>query len=129
MKTLLVLAPHPELAEVYGEIRKNETPLARVARYRRLAAQNPSARETHLALAEAALVAELWGEARRHLERALAADPPPFAALPVNSGAGPLPSPMIDGQGDSLSRTTPRMCLISATVALVRAEIADRYSI
>ncbi len=65
----------------------DEAPLARVARFERLAAQNPTARESHLALAEAAFQAQLWGEARRHLERAISADPPPFAALPANSAA------------------------------------------
>ncbi len=80
-------APHPELAQAYGEIGRDETPLARVARFGRLAAQNPSARESHLALADAALAAQLWGEARRHLERALAAEPAPLAPLPANSGA------------------------------------------
>jgi HemY protein len=34
--------------------------------------QNPAARESHVALAEAALDAQLWGEARRHLNDALA---------------------------------------------------------
>ena len=65
-------APHPDLAKVYGEIQQGETPLARVRAFGRLAAQNPTARESHLVLAEAALDAGLWGEARRHLSAALA---------------------------------------------------------
>ena len=65
-------APHPDLAQVYGEIQQGEAPLARVKAFERLAAQNPTARESHLALAEAALDARLWGEARRHLNDALA---------------------------------------------------------
>ncbi len=85
-------APHPQLAQVYGAIWESDTPLARVARFERLAARNPSARESHIALAEAALTAQLWGEARRHLERALAADPPPAAPIP----ASPIPAlPML----------------------------------
>jgi HemY protein len=89
-------APHPELAQVYGEIVKDETPLARVARYQRLAAQHPAARDSHVALAEAAIAAQLWGEARRHLERALAAEPPPVAALPAGSPSAPqLPAPQL----------------------------------
>ncbi len=76
--------PQPQLAQVYGAIWENDPPLARVARFERLAASNPSARESHIALAEAALAAQLWGEARRHLERALAADPPPTATIPAN---------------------------------------------
>jgi len=65
-------APHPDLAEVYGEIHEGEAPLARVKSFERLAAQNPAAPESHLLLAEAALDARLWGEARRHLTDALA---------------------------------------------------------
>jgi HemY protein len=65
-------APHPDLAQVYGAIYDGEPPLARVKSFERLAAQNPAARESHLAVAEAARGAQLWGEARRHLEEALA---------------------------------------------------------
>ena len=82
----------------------------------RLAAQNPAARESHLALAEAALAAELWGEARRHLDRALAAEPPPAAALPANAGASPRELPLL-GRSDNASRATPRICLMMARVA------------
>ena len=35
-------APHPQLAQVYGAIWESDTPLARVARFERLAARNPS---------------------------------------------------------------------------------------
>jgi HemY protein len=65
-------APGPELAELYGMIHREAPPLARLKRFERLAAQNPEALETHLALAEAALAAQLWGEARRRLDRARA---------------------------------------------------------
>jgi HemY protein len=68
-------AAHPELAQTYSAIHEGEPPLARVKSFERLAAQNPAARESHVALAEAALQAQLWGEARRHLEAATAADP------------------------------------------------------
>ena len=105
-------APQPELARAYGAMWRNETPLAQIARCERLAAQNPAARESHLALAEAALAARLWGEARRHLERALAADPPPFAPLPANSGAALTLLPADNDEGDGLSRATPRLCLM-----------------
>lgn len=77
-------APHPQLAQVYGALWESDAPLARMARFERLSARNPAARESHIALAEAALAAQLWGEARRHLERALAADPPPAAPIPAN---------------------------------------------
>jgi HemY protein len=65
-------APHPDLVLVYGAIHEGEPPLTRVKSFERLAAQNPTARESHLVVAEAALDAQLWGEARRHLKDALA---------------------------------------------------------
>jgi HemY protein len=68
-------APHPDLARLYLEINPDMPPLARVAAAQRLAAHNPEAVESHLAVAEAALVAQLWGEARRHLALAIAAAP------------------------------------------------------
>ncbi len=75
-------AAHPELAQVYTAIYEGEPPLARVKSFERLAAQNPAARESHVALAEAALEAQLWGEARRHLEAAaIAAEPTPRLCL------------------------------------------------
>jgi len=37
---------------------------------------NPDHAESHIALAEAALIAELWGEARNHLHKAAGGDPP-----------------------------------------------------
>lgn len=109
-------APHPELAGLYGGISKDETPLARIAHFERLAAQHPSARESYTMLAEAALSAHLWGEARRHIERALAADPPPFAALPGAPGATvprTLTGASVNG---GPSRATPRLCLMMARV-------------
>jgi HemY protein len=83
--------PNPELAQVYDTIHRAAPPLARLKRFERLAAQNPGARESHLALAEAALAAQLWGEARRRLEQALKAEP-------ASADAGP----------------TPRLCLLMA---------------
>jgi HemY protein len=65
-------APHPDLARVYASIHEGEPPLTLVKSFERLAAQNPTARESHLVLAEAALDAHLWGEARSHLTDALA---------------------------------------------------------
>jgi HemY protein len=67
--------PHPELAQAYGEIHPDATPLARYKSIERLAAQNSESREAHLMLAEVAIAAELWGEARRHLDAALAMPP------------------------------------------------------
>ena len=69
--------PHPDLARVYLDAHRAEQPLAQAAALQRLAAQNPDAAESHLAIAEAALNARLWGEARRHLGMAAAAAPTP----------------------------------------------------
>lgn len=115
-------APHPELARQYGELLGNEPPLARVAGFARLAAQNPQARESHVALAEAAFAAQLWGEARRHLEQALAAEPPPPATAPASLAVvRPLPPNGVDG--DVLAGATPRLCLMMAR--LEEAEHGD----
>jgi HemY protein len=68
-------AAHPDLARAYAALDPAEPALARLRRCERLAAQNPGARESRLMLAEAALDARLWGEARRHLEELERADP------------------------------------------------------
>lgn len=69
--------PHPDLARLYGDIDKaGGDALKRVKRFERLLSFNPGNRESHIALAEAALAADLWGEARNHLEKAAGEDPP-----------------------------------------------------
>lgn len=68
-------APHPELAAVWTELGGGVPALELVTWFERLAAQNPDAAESDIAVAEAALAAQLWGEARRHLGRAIAASP------------------------------------------------------
>ena len=70
-----VRTPHPALARIYGEIGDSDDALKRVKRYERLLSFNPEHPESHIALAETALDAELWGEARNHLERAAGDDP------------------------------------------------------
>jgi len=82
-------APQPELAATYAEIFRGRAPLDRLKSFERLAEQNPAVRESYLAAAEAALEARLWGEARRHLERALTAPAPP---APGDAPAPPGPS-------------------------------------
>ena len=69
-------ASHPDLARIYLDIHPEADSLGRVASLQRLAAQNQEAAESHLALAESALAAQLWGEARRHLTLAAAATAP-----------------------------------------------------
>ena len=61
------LAPHGELAAAYAALGAGESALERVKRLERLHALNADHPESHLALAQAALDAELWGAARNHL--------------------------------------------------------------
>jgi HemY protein len=64
------VAPHPELTAAYSALFADERPLQRVKRFEALAAQKKDHPESHIAVAEAALQARLWGEARRHLTAA-----------------------------------------------------------
>jgi HemY protein len=64
-------APHPAIAEAYGELHAEEPPLERMKHMTRLAAFNSDHIESRIALAAAALQARLWGEARRHLAPAV----------------------------------------------------------
>jgi HemY protein len=105
--------PHPDLAQVYAAIHDGAPPLDRFKSFERLAAQNPDARETHLAVAEAALDARLWGEARRHLDRALGAPAPPFIARLPNPAHFSKPD---TDEDTSLAGPTPRLCLMLARI-------------
>ncbi len=65
------LEPHPDLAAAYDAFGgEDEPPLERVKRFQRLCSFRPDHPESHYALAEVSLAAELWGETRRHLEAA-----------------------------------------------------------
>ncbi len=61
--------PHPLLARAFARAEAGEAPLERARRLEKLARLNPDSPDSHRAAAEAALVAQLWGEARRHLDR------------------------------------------------------------
>jgi HemY protein len=106
--------PHPELAQIYGMIHSGEAPLARVKSFERLAAQNPSARESHVALAEAALGAQLWGEARRHLDQALKAPAPPAMMVKSANSASFSSAPESAIRDKNHAGPTPRLCLLMA---------------
>jgi HemY protein len=69
------IAPHPALTAAWSALVPDEAPLEWVKRLDRLVKTNPLAPEGHIALAEAALAARLWGQARHHLETALAKRP------------------------------------------------------
>ena len=66
--------PHPDLLEPYWDARKSPDGIARVKACEKLADINKDHIESHIALARAALGAELWGEARKHLQAAGAGD-------------------------------------------------------
>ncbi|HEY1796290.1 MAG TPA: heme biosynthesis HemY N-terminal domain-containing protein [Stellaceae bacterium] len=70
-------APHPELARLYEGLNPTDPPLARLTTVQRLADENADCEDSRVLVAEAALGARLWGEARRHLSLAVAAAPPP----------------------------------------------------
>ena len=79
MKTLergWALSPHPDLAELYLKASAENDPLKRVGVVRKLTAQKPDDLESQLVLAQTALDAGLWGEARRYLQTAGGANPP-----------------------------------------------------
>ena len=79
MKTLergWALSPHPDLAELYLKASAENDPLKRVGVVRKLTAQKPDDLESQLVLAQTALDAGLWGEARRYLQTAGGTNPP-----------------------------------------------------
>ncbi len=66
---------HPDLAECYAAATPRSDPLTQVKRFQLLLEIAPNAAESHLALADAALAARLWGQARQHYEQADRLDP------------------------------------------------------
>ncbi|CAO3405730.1 heme biosynthesis HemY N-terminal domain-containing protein [Azospirillum largimobile] len=68
-------SPHPELAEIYRGLVSGYDPLARVRLFQKLVRQAPDSAESHLVVAQAAIEAQLWGEARQHLNRAMEIGP------------------------------------------------------
>ncbi|HEX4113220.1 MAG TPA: heme biosynthesis HemY N-terminal domain-containing protein [Stellaceae bacterium] len=84
LRTLLAAwreMPRPELARAFAALFAHETPVQRVKRMETLASANSTHPESNLAVAEAALEAKLWGEARRHLVAAGAGDANPSPRL------------------------------------------------
>lgn len=64
-------APNPELARVYMDLWRDEPALKRVSHAEHLAEVNPEHLESRLLVADAALDAELWGQARARLKPAV----------------------------------------------------------
>jgi HemY protein len=78
MKTLergWALAPHPDLASLYLKASGETDPLKRVGIARKLVASKLDDLESQLVMADAAMEAGLWGEARRYLQAADGASP------------------------------------------------------
>jgi len=67
------LMPHPDLAALYFQACKADDGLKKVTAAQKLMLLKPGAPEGHIALAEAALEAQLWGQARTHLGAAMEA--------------------------------------------------------
>lgn len=63
-------SPHPDLARAYMDLWRNEDALKRVKHAERLLQAAPQAAESHAVAGEAALAAQLWGQARKHLQAA-----------------------------------------------------------
>jgi HemY protein len=66
---------HPHLAACYAAAAPRADALTQVKRFQLLLELAPNAAESHLALADAALAARLWGQARQHYEQADRLDP------------------------------------------------------
>ena len=69
------LAPHPDIASAYAGLVQDGNGLARLRAMEALVAARDDAPAGHLALAQAALEAGLWGQARAHLARVVEALP------------------------------------------------------
>ena len=67
--------PHPALARAYRATQPEVDVLERIAQVKKLTAAAPEHCESLVALAEAALEAQLWGEARKHLAKAAGGQP------------------------------------------------------
>lgn len=62
------VAPHPDVAKVYLDLCPSKNELDRYQHALKLKNLNPDHKESRILLAETALMAELWGEARTHLK-------------------------------------------------------------
>ena len=74
-------APHGDLVVLYARARGADDALAKVKATERLAGFNPGHPESLLARVTAALDADLWGEARKHLDTLLAGEELPSSMV------------------------------------------------
>lgn len=70
LQSAFAIVPHPDLTRQWAALGPTDSPLDRVKRMQRLVEINSQSPDGHFALAEAALAAKLWGQARTHLEKA-----------------------------------------------------------
>ena len=68
--------PHPDLVEIYRRAKSADDAMAGVRAAQSLARHNPGHMESRIAVAAAALEADLWGEARKHLTEIANIDAP-----------------------------------------------------
>lgn len=71
-----VRSPHSGLARLMEELAPGGTPSDKLHAIEKLAGNNKDHVESHLSVAQAALAAELWTEAREHLDAVQTEDPP-----------------------------------------------------
>ncbi len=68
-------SPHPDIAEIYGDVRPGDSPRDRLKRVKSLAEIGSSRQEGATAVARAAIDAQQWEEARAALEKYIADRP------------------------------------------------------
>lgn len=71
LKAAFKATPHPLLIAGWQALGEGENALERVKRVQELVQANPASPDGHVALAEVSLAAQLWGQARTHLLKAL----------------------------------------------------------
>ena len=71
LEKIWVLNPHPDLSALYFEASGSAEGLKQVATAEKLLVLHPGSADGHIAAATVALDADLWGQARTHLEAAL----------------------------------------------------------
>ena len=73
IESVWAVRPHPDLAALYERCWPGEGALQRMRRFQYLESLNPDSMDSKITVAGAALEAQLWGEARGHLDKAIAA--------------------------------------------------------
>ncbi len=86
------VAPHPDLARAYLDLWPDDSEVERVSRLEKFVASRADHIESRLIVAEIALDARLWGEARSKLTQAIEAASAAMEGEGENMGADDLPS-------------------------------------